>query len=126
MRAARMRVLPGKPYPLGATFGGEGTNFALYSENATGVEPYLVEQNGDEKRVPVRQRTGPTWHCYLPIVKPDQRHGLRVHGPTSRNEACDTIQTTSSSIHTPRRSIAYRFGKKESLRTSWAAGTRIS
>ena len=56
-------------------------NFALYSENATGVELCLVDKGGEETRLPMRERTGFTWHCYVPSLRPGQRYGYRVHGP---------------------------------------------
>jgi isoamylase len=76
-----MRGLPGKPFPLGATWDGRGVNFALYSENATGVELCLIGQQGQETRMPLRERTGFAWHCYVPSLKPGQRYGYRVSGP---------------------------------------------
>jgi isoamylase len=75
---------PGRPYPLGATWDGEGTNFALASENATGVELCLFSaggQGGKEKRVRLTERTDFVWHVYLPRVGPGQRYGYRVEGP---------------------------------------------
>ncbi|MCD0157926.1 glycogen debranching protein GlgX [Deinococcus sp. 6GRE01] len=71
---------PGRPYPLGATWDGKGTNFALYSENASGVELCLFDEHGTETRVPLREQTAFVWHGYLPAVKPGQRYGYRVHG----------------------------------------------
>ncbi|MDK2012442.1 MULTISPECIES: glycogen debranching protein GlgX [unclassified Deinococcus] len=71
---------PGRPYPLGATWDGKGTNFALYSENATGIELCLFDEQGVETRVPLREQTAFVWHGYLPSVKPGQRYGYRVHG----------------------------------------------
>ena len=76
-----MRSLPGKPFPLGATWDSRGVNFALYSENATGVELCLIGKNGQETRIPVRERTGFVWHCYVPSVKAFQLYGYRVSGP---------------------------------------------
>jgi glycogen operon protein len=76
-----MRVLPGQPFPLGATYDGRGVNFALYSENATGVELCLVDRSGQETRIPFRERTGFTWHCYVPSLRPGQMYGYRVSGP---------------------------------------------
>lgn len=71
---------PGRSYPLGATWDGKGTNFALYSENATGIELCLFDEQGQETRVPLREQTAFVWHGYLPGVKPGQRYGYRVHG----------------------------------------------
>ena len=74
-------VWPGAPFPLGATWDGEGTNFALFSENAERVELCLFDEDGAEERVALRERTAFHWHCYLPDVDPGQRYGYRVHGP---------------------------------------------
>ena len=79
--ARPMRGLPGRPFPLGSHWDGSGVNFALYSENATGVELCLVDTSGAETRIPVRERTGFTWHCYVPGLKPGQMYGYRVSGP---------------------------------------------
>ena len=76
-----MRILPGLPNPLGATWDGEGVNFALYSENATGVDLCLFDSYGAETRVPFRHCTGFVWHSYLSGVKPGQLYGYRVQGP---------------------------------------------
>ncbi|UJR79997.1 Glycogen debranching protein GlgX [Sandaracinus amylolyticus] len=78
---AQRRVRPGSPYPLGATFDGRGTNFALYSENAEAVELCLVDPEGRETRVPLRYQTAFVWHAYVEGVNPCQRYGFRVHGP---------------------------------------------
>ncbi|WP_180970184.1 glycogen debranching protein GlgX [Deinococcus planocerae] len=74
------RVRPGSPYPLGATWDGKGTNFALYSENATGVELCLFDDGGRETRFDIKEQTAFVWHGYLPGVGPGQRYGYRVHG----------------------------------------------
>ena len=75
-----MRQRPGRPYPLGATWDGAGVNFALFSENATGVELCLFE--GDkETRVAIQEQTDHVWHVYLPEARPGQLYGYRVHGP---------------------------------------------
>jgi isoamylase len=71
---------PGKAYPLGATFDGVGTNFALFSEVAERVELCLFDPDGTEQRVEVREVDAFVWHCYLPAVQPGQRYGYRVHG----------------------------------------------
>jgi len=72
---------PGRPFPLGATWDGSGTNFALFSENAEGVTLCLFDADGVEERVPLRLRTAHHWHGYLPGVGPGQRYGYRVRGP---------------------------------------------
>ena len=79
--AAAFTAQPGDPYPLGANWDGQGTNFALYSENATRVELCLFDGDDAETRVPLREQTAFVWHGYLPGVRPGQRYGYRVHGP---------------------------------------------
>ncbi len=74
-------VWSGHPYPLGAAFDGQGTNFALFSEVAERVELILVDEAGTERRVPLSEVDGFVWHAYLPGVGPGQRYGYRVHGP---------------------------------------------
>jgi glycogen operon protein len=81
-----MRVWPGSPYPLGATWDGNGTNFALFSRVAERVELCLFGGDGPahdaaETRVELTEADGFTWHGYLPGVGPGQRYGYRVHGP---------------------------------------------
>jgi isoamylase len=88
--AARKRAQPpaprrwvGRPYPLGATYDGSGTNFSLFSSVAEQVELCLLAPNGDHTEVRVRltEVDGYCWHAYLPDVRPGQRYGYRVHGP---------------------------------------------
>ncbi|MDB4943953.1 MAG: hypothetical protein JWP97_3487 [Labilithrix sp.] len=79
--ASETRILPGAPYPLGANWDGRGVNFAVYSENATGVELCLFDESDNEVRVRLRQRTAFVWHGYLRNIKPGQRYGFRVTGP---------------------------------------------
>ena len=74
-------VWPGRPFPLGATYDGAGTNFALYSGNADRVELCLFDDDGAETRHPLREQDVLVWHGYLPGVQPGQRYGYRVHGP---------------------------------------------
>ena len=79
-----MRIWPGRPYPLGATWDGRGVNFALYSENATKVELCLFDSADDKKeaeRIEMPEYTDMVWHMYLPEVRPGQLYGYRVHGP---------------------------------------------
>jgi glycogen operon protein len=76
-----MEVWPGKPFPLGPTWDGHGTNFALFTENAERVELCLFDEAGEETRVELTDYTSHNWHCYLPGVGPGQRYGYRVHGP---------------------------------------------
>jgi glycogen operon protein len=76
-----VKVLPGSPHPLGATWDGQGTNFALYSAHAEGVELCLFDEDGGETRVPLSQRTAFVWHAYVPGITVGQRYGYRVRGP---------------------------------------------
>jgi isoamylase len=76
-----MQVWPGRHHPLGATWDGEGVNFALFSESATGVELCLFDATGNERRIPVAEQTDQIWHVYVPGLGPGQRYGYRVHGP---------------------------------------------
>jgi len=74
-------VWPGRPFPLGPTWDGSGTNFSLFSENASHVELCLFDGGDAEERIEVTQQTAHNWHVYLPGVGPGQRYGYRVHGP---------------------------------------------
>ncbi len=76
-----MDVWPGRPFPLGPQWDGQGTNFSLFSENAEGVELCLFDDGGREQRIQVTERTAFNWHCYLPGVGPGTRYAYRVHGP---------------------------------------------
>jgi glycogen operon protein len=79
-----MRVWPGAPYPQGATWDGEGTNFSLFSEHATRVELCLFDRSDagtETDRIELVERTDKIWHCYLPDARPGQLYGFRVHGP---------------------------------------------
>ena len=76
-----METWPGRPYPLGATFDGTGTNFALYSGVADRVELCLLADDGSEQRVELTEVDGFVWHVFLPGVGPGTRYGYRVHGP---------------------------------------------
>jgi glycogen operon protein len=76
-----MRLWPGQPFPLGASYDGAGTNFSLFSEVATGVDLCLYDDDGHEECIPLTEVTALCWHGYLPNVAPGQRYGFRVHGP---------------------------------------------
>jgi isoamylase len=75
-----IEVWPGRPFPLGPSWDGEGTNFSLFSENAERVELCLFDEHDHETRVEVTDRSHHNWHCYVPGVGPGQRYGYRVHG----------------------------------------------
>lgn len=76
-----MKVWPGNPYPLGATYDGAGTNFSLFSRVAERIELCLFDEQGRETRVDLPESTGRCWHGYFPGIEPGQRYGFRVHGP---------------------------------------------
>jgi isoamylase len=79
-----MRIWPGRPYPIGATWDGSGVNFALYSENAEKVELCLFDHADDKQeadRMLLEEQTDMVWHGYLPDVRPGQLYGFRVYGP---------------------------------------------
>jgi glycogen operon protein len=89
-----MRMLEGRPHPLGATWTGEGTQFALFSEVATRVELCLFDSPTAAEpraRLDLRERTNSVWHALLPDVRPGQIYAYRVHGPFApeRGERCD-------------------------------------
>ncbi|GAB3718349.1 glycogen debranching protein GlgX [Spirosoma flavus] len=74
----------GKPYPLGATYDGEGVNFALFSENASGVSLCLFDPTKPGQQIaqyPITERTDFVWHIYLEGVQPGQLYGYRIDGP---------------------------------------------
>jgi isoamylase len=75
-------ILPGKPYPQGATWDGTGVNFSIYSEGATGVDLCLFDEGGAATAtIPIREATGHVWHCYVPGIRLGQLYGYRVCGP---------------------------------------------
>ena len=76
-----MEIWPGRAYPLGATFDGSGTNFALFSEVAEKVELCFFDEAGAETRVELTEVDAYVWHGYLPRIQPGQRYGYRVSGP---------------------------------------------
>ena len=79
-----LRVWPGRSHPLGATWDGQGVNFAIFSEHATAVDLCLFDSASDQQeahRVPLTEQTDQVWHGYLPDLSPGQLYGYRVHGP---------------------------------------------
>ena len=84
-------IRPGEPFPLGATWDGRGTNFAVFSEIAEAVDLCLFDDAGRETCVRLPERTAFCWHGYLPGVGPGQRYGFRVHGPwnPSQGQRCN-------------------------------------
>ncbi|HYH57579.1 MAG TPA: glycogen debranching enzyme GlgX, partial [Anseongella sp.] len=79
-----MMNYPGDPFPLGANWDGKGVNFAIYSENATGVDLCLFDEAKgatETTRIKLEERSHQIWHIYLPGLQPGQLYGYRVHGP---------------------------------------------
>ena len=76
-----MELLPGRPFPLGATPTDTGTNFAVASDVADGVELCMFDESGSERQLPVMEQDAGIWHCFVPGVGPGQRYGYRVSGP---------------------------------------------
>ncbi|HZI00561.1 MAG TPA: alpha-amylase family glycosyl hydrolase, partial [Flavisolibacter sp.] len=77
-------VYPGNAFPLGATWDGKGVNFALFAENATGVELCLFDtpdSEAESDRIRIMEMDNHIWHIYLPNIRPGQLYGYRVHGP---------------------------------------------
>ena len=87
-----METRPGKAYPLGATFDGTGTNFAIYSSVATSVTLCLLDDDLNEMRIPMTEVDAYVWHVYVPQVRAGQRYGYRVEGPwdPARGLRCDS------------------------------------
>ena len=81
-----LSLWPGKPHPLGASWDGQGTNFAIFSENAIAVELCLFDKQGKESRLTLREVSNFVWHGYVPSIGPGQRYGFRVHGPFAPKE----------------------------------------
>ena len=118
-----VEVWPGRAYPLGATFDGSGTNFALFSEVAEGVELCLFDAEGAETRVELTEVDAYVWHCYLPAVQPGQRYGYRVHGPWApeNGQRCNPnkllldpyAKATSGEIDWDQSLFSYNFGDPE-------------
>src|ERR1700761_6481453 len=85
---ATPKLREGLPHPRGATWDGSGTNFALFSANATKVEVCLFDDSGRQEvqRIELPEFTDEIWHGYLPDVAPGQLYGYRVHGPYAPTE----------------------------------------
>jgi len=119
-----VEIWPGQPYPLGATFDGNGTNFALFSEIAQGVELCLFDEEGNETRVELTEVDAYVWHGYLPAVQPGQRYGYRVHGPWDPGQGlrCNPnkllldpyAKATSGDIDWDQSLFGYTFGDEDS------------
>ena len=86
-----MQIWPGNSYPLGATYDGSGTNFAVFSEVAEQVELCLFDDDGTETKITMPEVDALIWHVFLPGIEPGQRYGFRVHGPydPSQGQRCN-------------------------------------
>ncbi|MFF8277247.1 glycogen debranching protein GlgX [Streptomyces lateritius] len=119
-----MQVWPGQAYPLGATYDGAGTNFAVFSEAAHRVELCLLHDDGSETAVELRETDAFVRHAYLPGVMPGQRYGFRVHGPYApeRGQRCNSAKllldpyarAVSGSIDWSEAVYGYHFGRPDS------------
>ena len=111
-----MRVWPGKPFPLGPRWDGEGTNFSLFSEHAEKVELCLFDENDRETRYELTERTAYNWHGYLPGIGPGQRYGYRVHGRWSPEQG---------HRFNPDKLLIDPYAKSIEGAVDWKAGNRI-
>ncbi|HSU03383.1 MAG TPA: glycogen debranching enzyme, partial [Nocardioides sp.] len=125
-----MENWPGTAYPLGATFDGTGTNFALFSEVAERVELCLFDPDPDqpgafvETKLEVTEVDAYVWHCYIPTIQPGQRYGYRVHGPwdPTKGLRCNPnkllldpyAKATAGEIEWNQSLFSYNFGEEDS------------
>ena len=127
-----MRIWPGRPYPLGATYDGSGTNFALFSGVAERVELCLFDEAGNETRVDLPEMDAFVWHGYLPGMQPGQRYGFRVHGPydPEQGHRCDPskllldpyAKAIDGQIDNDPSLYSYTFGAEDERNTDDSAG----
>ncbi|MEW1549747.1 glycogen debranching protein GlgX [Streptomyces tsukubensis] len=127
-----MQVWPGQAYPLGATFDGAGTNFAVFSEAARRIELCLLHDDGSEERVELREADAFVRHAYLPGVMPGQRYGFRVHGPhdPGQGHRCNAskllidpyAKALSGAVTWGEPVYGYHFGRPESRNVLDSAG----
>ncbi|MGW7004659.1 glycogen debranching protein GlgX [Streptomyces sp. NPDC054933] len=118
-----MQVWPGQTYPLGATYDGAGTNFAVFSEVADRIELCLLHDDGSETAVELRESDAFVRHAYIPGVMPGQRYGFRVHGPydPARGHRCNSAKllldpyakAMSASIDWHEAVYGYRFDRPD-------------
>jgi len=126
-----MQSWPGSAYPLGATYDGSGTNFAIFSEAAEKVELCLFDDEGAETCVELIEVDAFVWHAYLPQVQPGQRYGYRVHGPydPSKGQRANPskllldpyAKATSGTIDWDQSLFSYTFGDPDSENTDDSA-----
>ncbi|TLM83131.1 glycogen debranching protein GlgX [Pseudarthrobacter sp. NamE5] len=126
-----MEVWTGSPYPLGATYDGSGTNFAIFSEAASAVYLCLFDEEGVEQRIRLEAVDGFVWHCYLPHVLPGQLYGYRMDGPYNPAQGlrCNPnkllmdpyAKAMSGSITWGQPMFSYNFGDPTSFNTDDSA-----
>jgi len=122
--AAFSEIWPGKAYPLGASYDGSGTNFALFSEAAERVELCLFDAEGAETRLVLPEVDGFVWHGFVPNVEPGQRYGYRVYGPydPAAGQRCNAnkllldpyAKAIDGTIHWDQSVFGYNFGDPDS------------
>lgn len=127
-----MRIWPGRPYPLGATYDGSGTNFALFSGVAERVELCLFDEAGNETRVDLPEVDAFVWHGYVPALQPGQRYGYRVHGPydPAQGHRCDPskllldpyAKAIDGAVDGDPSLYSYTFGDEDQRNTDDSAG----
>nr|WKN39713.1 glycogen debranching protein GlgX [Tunicatimonas sp. TK19036] len=113
MSQSTIEVWPGKPYPLGATYDGQGVNFALFSEHATAVHLCLFHDPDDDHEyvcIRLREQTDHVWHLYLPGFQPGQAYGYRVDGP---------FEPTQGMRFNPNKLLLDPYAKAINGRISW-------
>ncbi|MEV5239754.1 glycogen debranching protein GlgX [Streptomyces cinnamoneus] len=118
-----MQVWPGQAYPLGATYDGAGTNFAVFSEAAERIELCLLHDDGSETAVELRESDAFVRHAYLPGIMPGQRYGFRAHGPyePARGQRCNSAKllldpyakAVSGAVDWGEAVYGYHFGRPE-------------
>ncbi|MBC8068254.1 MAG: glycogen debranching protein GlgX [Deltaproteobacteria bacterium] len=118
---------PGESFPLGASYDGAGTNFAVHSEPAERVELCLFDADGGERRIAMPECAGYVWHGYLPGVGPGQRYGYRVHGPydPTQGHRCNPskllldpyAKAIAGELQWDEAVFGYRFGDPDGVRS---------
>ncbi|WP_131746435.1 glycogen debranching protein GlgX [Frankia sp. Cppng1_Ct_nod] len=126
-----LQVWPGSPYPLGATYDGTGTNFAIFSEVAEKVELCLFDEDDTETRVELKEVDAFVYHGFLPSIGPGQRYGYRVHGPhdPARGLRCNPhkllldpyAKAVDGEIDWDQSVFGYNFGDPDSMNTEDSA-----
>ena len=131
------QIWPGKAYPLGSTYDGSGSNFAVFSEAAESVELCLFNPDGAgglvETRLLLPEVDGFVWHGFVPEVEPGQRYGYRVHGPyePAAGQRCNPnkllldpyAKAIDGTFHWDQSVFAYNFGDPDSRNDDDSAGS---